>query len=193
MGQLRARRQRGDVHGGVLMDLDHVLSLGSNHLEQPVGSLRLRKLPLLQARRQARSVRQDPELQKLHGLALRAVLLRMLGAGTERHQLHAARLQGAVIAQAVGVAKASLPDVGDALHVGVRMHRPNGARRQPVVIEDAQRPDPHLPGIAVAVEGEVPARVEPAAFLFVDLPVAAHLQHGCAQGTWIERFESPIQ
>src|SRR6185295_19032581 len=48
------------------------------------------------------------------------------------------------------------------------MHRPFGAGHDPVVVEDAQRADTHLLRIAVAIEGEVPAGVEPSALLVPD-------------------------
>src|SRR5256885_3394000 len=55
------------------------------------------------------------------------------------------------------------------------MERPDRARLQPVVVEDAQRPKAHLLRIAVLVEREVPARMEPAALLGMDLRVAPEL------------------
>ena len=45
-----------------------------------------------------------------------------------------------------------LDDVGDALDVPVRMERPYGARLQAVVVEDPQRPEPHLLRVAVVIE-----------------------------------------
>src|SRR5438270_9355215 len=126
---------------------------------------------------QTGSIGQDPQLQELHGLVLGTVLLRMLGAGAKRHQLNAARLQGAVVAQAVGMSECSLPDVGDAFDVGVRVHGPDGSGCQAIVIEHPQRAKPHLLGVPVAIEGKVPAGVEPATLLLVDLSIAATLQH----------------
>jgi hypothetical protein len=53
--------------------------------------------------------------------------------------------------------------VGDALDVPMRMHRPGGARHEPIVVEDAEITDPHVGFVPVLVEAEMPVRVEPAA------------------------------
>src|SRR5512132_3439672 len=59
---------------------------------------------------------------------------------------------------------------GDPLDVAVWMHRPLGAGDECVVVEDAQRPDAHVVGIAVAIEREMPPRLEPAAVDRIDRP-----------------------
>src|SRR2546421_5574093 len=87
-------------------------------------------------------------------------------------------MEGAVVPQAIGMAEDPPPYVRNSLDVGVRVHRPDRAWRQPIVIEDPQRPDPHLPGIAIAIKREVPAGLEPAALFVVDLAVPAYLEHG---------------
>ena len=45
----------------------------------------------------------------------------------------------------------------------MRVHRPDGAGAERVVIEDAQQADVHVLRVVVPVEAEVPACVEPAA------------------------------
>src|SRR5437667_367047 len=79
----------------------------------------------------------------------------------ERHPLDPSGLEPAVLAEGVRVLERALDDVGDALDVGVRVHRPVGARDEAVVVEHPQRPDAHLARVAVSVEGEVPAGGEP--------------------------------
>src|SRR3989442_13109979 len=86
-------------------------------------------------------------------------------------------MEDAVVAEAVGMAKGALPDVGDALDVGVRVHRPDRARSQAIVVENPQRPNPHLSGIAIAIEGEVPADLQPAPVFLVELTVPARMHH----------------
>ena len=98
-------------------------------------------------------------------------------ARSERHPLDTAGLKLPAVAERVGVLERALDDVGQPLDVGVGVHRPIGARDEPVVVEDAERADPHLRRVAVLVEGEVPARVEPPALLPVDVCVAADLKH----------------
>src|SRR5439155_5901098 len=87
-------------------------------------------------------------------------------------------MEGAVVPQAIGMAEDPPPYVRNSLHVGVRGDRPDCAWRKPIVIEEPQRPDPHLPGIAIAIKREVPAGLEPAALFVVDLAVPAYVEHG---------------
>ena len=117
-------------------------------------------------------------MQELHRLGFGTVLFGMFGARAERHQLHTAGMKDAIVAEAVRVAEGPLPDVGDALDVGVRVHRPDRTRSEAIVIEHPQRSNPHLPRVAIAIEREMPAGDKPAALFLVDLAVAAHLQHG---------------
>ena len=68
-------------------------------------------------------------------------------------------------------------DVGDSLDVAVGVHRPDRARDERVVIEHAQAADPHVFGVVVFVEAEVPAGPEPATVDVVDLAIAADGDH----------------
>ena len=47
------------------------------------------------------------------------------------------------------------PDIGDDLHVPMRMRVEPGARRDLVVVPDPQRPEPHAARIVVAAEAEM--------------------------------------
>ena len=64
----------------------------------------------------------------------------------ERHDLCGARLEPAVVAKRVGVQEVALDDVGERLDVLVWVERPLGAGHDPIVVEDAERPDAHLLG-----------------------------------------------
>src|SRR2546422_930405 len=99
----------------------------------------------------------------------------MQRAGAEGHQLTPTRLEDSVIAQVVGVPEDALPDIGDPLDVCVRVHGPHRSRCEAVMIEHPERAHAHLFGIAVTIEGEMPAGLEPAAVLAVNLSVAPHL------------------
>src|SRR5205823_7709652 len=160
------------MNRGVLVNSDRIACVGPDHFQQAVGSLLFGELPLLQPRRKTRRLGKDPELQELHWLRFGTVLFGMLGARAERHQLHTAGLKGAVVAKAVSVAERALPDIGDALDVGVRVHRPDRTRCQTIVIEHPQRPNPPLAWIAITIEREMPAGDKPAAVFFMDLAVA---------------------
>src|SRR6185503_17394330 len=117
---------------------------------------------------QTRAVRNDPHLDELHLLRLRVVALRVLRAAPEPHALRATRSEHAAVAEAVRVLELAGDDPGDPLDVAVRMHRPHRARDERVVIKDAHRADTHVARVAVTVEGEVPARTEPAAVDRID-------------------------
>src|SRR5438445_483070 len=80
MADLSAWRQRRQVHTSVLVDSDHLAAFRPDHLQQPVRALIGGELPLLDLRREARSVGKNPQLQELHRFGLRPVLLRMLRA-----------------------------------------------------------------------------------------------------------------
>ena len=86
----------------------------------------------------------------------------------ERHDLRRTGLEVPVVAERIGMQEVAFDDVGERLDVLVRVERPLGAGHDPIVVEHAERTDAHLLGIAVAVEAEVPAGVEPAALLAPD-------------------------
>ena len=116
------------------------------------------------------------------------VSLGVLGTRAETHALHAAGLEDAVVAEAVGVFEVTRHDVGDPFDVAVRMHRPRGAGHERVVVENAERADAHIVRIVVPIEGEVPPRLEPAAVDPVDRRVRPELErrprgHVDADGT----------
>jgi hypothetical protein len=101
----------------------------------------------------------------------------MEGSRPERHALHTAGLELSAVPERIGVVEGALNHVREPLDVGVRMHRPLRAGHQPIVVEDPERPDPHLVRIAIPIEGEVPASSEPPALFGVDLDVSSDLQH----------------
>src|SRR5438445_9249437 len=96
-------------------------------------------------------------------------------------------MKDAVVAQAVGVSESPFPHVGDAFHVGMRVHGPDGARGKLIVVEDAQWPNSHLISIAVMVEREVPGGPEPAPILAMNFLVEIRWELGhCAPSTTIK-------
>jgi hypothetical protein len=95
----------------------------------------------------------------------------------ERHDLGGARQQTPVIAEGVRVQKVALRDVRQRLDIAMRVHWPLRASDDAVVVEDPQRADAHLLGIAVLVEREVETRAEPIPLLLVDLVRRTDGQH----------------
>jgi hypothetical protein len=74
------------------------------------------------------------------------------------------------------VAEQPLDHVGQPLDVAVRVHRPHGARDQPIVVEHPHRAERRVLGVDVRVERVVPAGTEPPAVHVGDLVVPADLQ-----------------
>ena len=99
----------------------------------------------------------------------------MQRARPKRHQLHPAGIEDSIVAQAIGMLKCPVPDIRDPLDVGVRVHGPDGSRAKAVMVEDSERAHAHLFGIAVTIEGEMPASLEPATVLAMNLSIAPHL------------------
>ena len=123
-------------------------------------------------------VGKDPDLDEAHRLIGRGVRLGVERARSERHALDGAGRQRPVrAADVVVVPEAAFDDVGQPLHVAMRVKRPDGARDQAIVVEDAHRPERVVLGVAVLVEAEVPPRTEPAALGVEDLAVAADGDH----------------
>jgi len=82
-------------------------------------------LPLGDLRLQTAAVGQDPHCRKLHLLRLGVIALRVLGTRADCHALHAAWFEDAAAPDVVRVLEMAGDDVGDALHVAMRLHRPD--------------------------------------------------------------------
>ncbi len=70
-------------------------------------------------------------------------------------------------------------DIGDDLHVAVRVRREAAARRHAVLVDDAQRPEVHVGGVVIVAEREGVAAVEPAEIRPSPLVGFAKGQHVC--------------
>ena len=77
------------------------------------------------------------------------------------HHLHIARGSPALVAEVVAVGDRALADVGDNLHLAVRMRVKAGARRHLVVIPDTQRAKAHTLRVVVVPETEVMPSIQP--------------------------------
>src|SRR4051812_24503152 len=98
----------------------------------------------------------------------------MLGTRAECHALHVACFEDAAAADAVRVLEMAGDDVGHAFDIAMRLRRPDGARRQRIVIEDALRIDAHVGRVLVLLETEVRTGAEPAAVTREDFLVATY-------------------
>src|ERR1051325_1437535 len=135
-------------------------AVAAGQRDQPPGAVGLRKWPGVPARRAAAAVRYDPDLEDPRRLGF-AVVFGVADTGAGRHDLHVAGFGAALVAEAVLVADGAVADIGDDLHVRVRVRREPGAGRGLVVVPDAQRAPAHALGVMVTREGEMMPGVEP--------------------------------
>src|SRR5260221_9921827 len=177
MDGLRGREAR-DVHRHVLRHGDPfaIGALGPQEAQQAIGPLGFGVLLLDDVGLETALPRQDPDLYELHLSGLRVIALRVLCAATQPHPLHTAGEEHAVVPEAVGVLELARDDVGDALDVAMRMHRPDRTRHERVVVEDPHRADTHMAWVVVLIEGEVPARFEPSPVDPVDRAIGADVE-----------------
>ena len=103
-----------------------------------------------------------PDLQEVHGLGLRGVVLAVGDAGAGPHELDLAGPDDAAAARRVLVLEPALEDVGEDLHVAVAVRPEAGSGRDAVVVDHAQAAEAHVPRVVVLAERERVAAVEPA-------------------------------
>jgi len=83
-------------------------------------------------------------------------------ARARRHHLHVTGDRAALVAETVAMGDRAVAHIGDDLHVAMRMRVEAGARRNLVVVPHAQPAPAHARGVAIAGEGEMMARAQPA-------------------------------
>ena len=83
-------------------------------------------------------------------------------AGTGAHHLHVAGLGAALVAQAVLVGDRAFADIGDDLHVTVRVRRESAAGGDLVIVPDPQAAPVLALRVIVVGEGKMMTRVQPA-------------------------------
>ena len=107
------------------------------------------------------AIRHDPDLEQA-ALLVFQVVFGMADAGARAHHLDIARLGPALVAQAVLVGNRALADIGDDLHILVRVRRKAALRRDPVIVPHSQRAPVDPRGIVIVREGKVVAGIQPA-------------------------------
>src|SRR6185437_10616647 len=130
---------------------------------------RVVEMLLLVAGREPARLRLDPDLQEMHRLALRAVVLAVGDAGARGHALHVARPQHRAVAHRVAMRERAFEHVAQDLHVAMGVRAEAAAGLHAVLVDHAQRPEAHAVGIVVvrereAVQGAQPAVVGEPAF-----------------------------
>jgi hypothetical protein len=161
--------------------------LGRGDQRQPPALGRRRHVHLLVAGRQAEALGQQPDLQEVGGLGLRVVELAVADPRARGHALHVARDDhprvGAArlaVSHAVRMRQGAVEDVADDLHVAVAVRAEAGARRDGVVVEDAQVAEAHVRRVVVVGEREAVVAVEPAV---VGVAAVAGLAEGEHRGS----------
>ena len=119
---------------------------------------------MLVAWREALPLRDDPDLEEVNRLGLRGIELRVSDACARRHALHVAGPDQRARPKAVLVLERAFKDIGDDLHVAVRMRGESAARRHAVVIDDAQRAETHVLRVVIVPERKTVLAVKPTEF-----------------------------
>src|SRR6185503_4484755 len=117
---------------------------------------------LLVARLVATAVGHDPDLEEVDRLALGRIELAVGDAGPGAHPLHFAGPDHGAGAQAVPMLQRSLEHVADDLHVAVAVGRKAVVGLYAVLVDHAQRAEPHVTVLVVLAERKRVRRVEPA-------------------------------
>ena len=76
----------------------------------------------------------------------------MADPGARGHPLDIAGADNGPVANAVPMFEGALQDIGNDLHVAVSMGVEARPRSDPVLVDDSQRPEPHVIGIVVMAE-----------------------------------------
>lgn len=134
------------------------------------------RMPLRVAGLQTALLRLNPDLQKMDWLGAGRIKLAVRDAPARAHQLNLAGLELPAIAQAVLVLQRAFQHVAENLHVAVRMRPEAQARRNPVVVDDAQGAEAHVRRIIIVREGKGVIRIEPAVVSVAALGGSAGVQ-----------------
>src|SRR5436190_15273259 len=114
--------QLANVEPHILPDLQRaVAALARTHEPKRFGLWRAIRRRLAIAGRESLLLRHDPDLQQVQWLCRRSIELAVLHAGAGAHVLELPRLDNPLPARAVAMRHCAGDDVGDDLHVAMRM------------------------------------------------------------------------
>jgi len=122
--------------------------------EPAIMAIFLREIHLPVRGRRAGLAGEHPHLHQVQRLVVARVRLGMANARSGAHELHAARFYHAAIAHAVLVFQFAGEDVGQNLHVAMRMCRKSHSRSDAIVVEHAQRTPMHVFRIEIVCKTE---------------------------------------
>src|SRR5262249_37532694 len=154
-----------------------VVPVGRGDEAQPAALFTVGKVLLLVGGRHAEPGGLDPDLQEVRDALALVVVLAVAHAGAGAHALHVARHDGRAVAHGVLVPERAVEHVGDDLHVAMAVRAEAGPRLHAVLVDDAQRPVAHVPGVVVVRERKAVIRLEPAVLRVSALGGAPQLVH----------------
>lgn len=181
---LLAGVEPGDPQIGVLVDGDGAIASGFAGDEVELARGRVAEGFLGVARFDAFGIGRDPDLEEVRGFGLRGVGFTMAHAAAGGHVLDFAGANDAAVAHGVFVLERAAEDVGNDLHVLVRVRAKAHAGHDEVVINDAETAVTHPLGVIVVREAEGVIGVEPAVFGMAAFVGFKYCHHGksLAQG-----------
>src|ERR1700716_2848760 len=137
--------EQSDIHFGILMNgYRPVAPIGARNQAQLTAFLRGTEILFFIARRNAKLVRLDPDLQEMRLPVRRMVEFGMPYPRAGAHALHVARADRAAVAHAVLMPELTLEYIGDDFHVLVAVRAEPGTGVDPVFINHPQRPESHM-------------------------------------------------
>ena len=98
----------------------------------------------------------------MDGLLIRGIEFAMPDPGSRRHPLHIARPDHRTGAKAVLVLQSTVQDIGEDLHIAVRMGWEAASRRDLVLVDDAERSEAHVRWVMVVAKRKAVLAIEPA-------------------------------
>src|SRR5882724_6463444 len=162
IADLRSWLQLDGEHVNILVHDDSaVTSIPGSHQAPLTAQLFRCERPLLITGVKTLPLWQDPDLQEMYGHCRRMVIFAVTDAGARAHALHVAGPDDRAVAGAIAMLQRPLQHIGDDLHVTVRMCPEPRSGLHPVVINDAQLAESHVPGVDIVVERERMGAVKP--------------------------------
>ena len=157
-----AIEQRG-VEIRILVNQDRTIApIGRSNQAELAALLLGSEKFLLVARLDTHHCRFDPDLQEMHWILPRRVVLAVEHAGTGTHSLYISRPDHGTRAHAVLVFQFPAQHVTDDFHVAVRVGAKAFPGRDPVFIDHAKRAEPHLLRVVITGERESVKTLQPA-------------------------------